>query len=245
MLQNTAHQAGNRPRVTGIEPFAAESIEFITRMSSADIVTMHVFDQSGQRVWLGSRGAPPAFRTAYYDAQMWRIDPLGPIRAGGGAERALTDLQTAEIQRECADAARYRAFLTSFGILDAAEMVFRQGDELIGGMSLLWTRASPGTLRAELGVINNLHRYIQVSFQSALRGTLIGWRKSLVHEFSLTPRELEVVELVCAGRTNGELGESLSISLATVKSHLSNIFQKLGVRNRAALVQRTLGSVRH
>jgi ATP/maltotriose-dependent transcriptional regulator MalT len=175
---------------------------------------------------------------------MWRIDPLGPIRAGGG-ESTLTDLQTAEIQRECADPARYRAFLNSFGIVDAAEMVFRQGDELIGGMSLLWTRASPGTLRAERDLINNLHRYIQVSFQSALRGTLIGWRKSLVREFLLTQRELEVVELVCAGRTNGELGQLLCISLATVKSHLSNIFQKLGVPNRAALVQRTLGGMRH
>jgi ATP/maltotriose-dependent transcriptional regulator MalT len=54
-----------------------------------------------------------------------------------------------------------------------------------------------------------------------------------------------VVELVCAGQTNCELGRLLRISLATVKSHLSSIFQKLGVRNRAALVQRTLGSVCH
>jgi len=244
MLQITVHRTENRPRVTGFEPFAAESMRFITQMSSADIVTMHVFDESDQRVWLGSRGAPSAFRTAYYDEQMWRIDPLGPIRTGGG-ERTVTDLQAAETQCEHADAARYRAFLSSFGIIDAAEMVFRHGEELIGGMSLLWTRASPRTLSTELEVINYLHRYIQLSFRSALRGTLIGWRKSLVREFLLTPRELEVVEWVCAGRTNCELGQLLCISLATVKSHLSNIFQKLGVRNRAALVQRTLGGVRH
>jgi DNA-binding CsgD family transcriptional regulator len=244
MPQTHMQRTGNASRETGIEPFAAESMKFITQMSSVDFVTMHVFDESGQRVWLGSRGAPSAFRTTYYSEQMWRIDPLGPIRAGGG-ERAVTDLQTAEGPFRGTDPARYRAFLSSFGIIDAAEMVFRDGNELIGGMSLLRTGTSPGTLRGELQVLNNLHRYIQLSFQAALRGTLIGWRKSLVREFSLTPRELEVVELVCAGQTNCELGRLLRISLPTVKSHLSNIFQKLGVRNRAALVQRTLGSVCH
>jgi DNA-binding CsgD family transcriptional regulator len=205
---------------------------------------MHVFDQSGQRLWLGSRGVPSSFRTTYYEGQMWRIDPLGPIRAGGG-ESALTDLDTAQARCQPEDMARYRAFLSSFGIIDAAEMVFRQGEELIGGMSLLWTRGSPGSLRAELDVVNNLHGYIQLSFQSALRGTLIGWRKSLIREFSLTAREAQVVELVCAGRTNCDIGRSLRISLATVKSHLSNIFQKLRVPNRAALVHRTLGNARH
>ncbi len=244
MPHTDMQRTGNESRVTGIEPFAAESMKFITQMSSVDIVTMHVFDESGQRVWLGSRGAPSAFRTNYYTEQMWRIDPLAPIRVGGG-ERALTDLQTAEAHYNGADTGRYRAFLSSFGIIDAAEMVFRDGNELIGGMSLLRTRSSPGTLRGELEMLNNLHRYVQLSFQGALRGTLIGWRKSLVREFSLTPRELVVVELVCAGQTNCELGRLLRISLPTVKSHLSNIFQKLGVRNRAALVQRTLGSVRH
>ena len=241
MQRTHMQRTGEASRKTGIEPFAAESMQFITQMSSAHAVTMHVFDESGQRVWLGSRGAPSAFRTTYYDEQMWRIDPLSPIRAGVG-ERALTDLQTAEGRCHGADPARYRAFLSSFGIIDAAEMVFRTDNELIGGMSLLWTRAS---VRGELAVLNNLHRYIQLSFQAALRGTLIGWRRSLVREFSLTPRELEVVELVCAGQTNCELGRLLRISLATVKSHLSSIFQKLGVRNRAALVQRTLGSVCH
>lgn len=244
MPQMTADRPGTRSAEPGIEMFAAESMRFVTQMSTAAVVTMHVFDQSGQRVWLGSRGAPSAFRTAYYDEQMWCIDPLRPIRTSGG-ERAMTDLQTAEASLQRDTRSRYRAFLRSFGITDAAEMVFRQGAELLGGMSLLWMRSSSGSSRNELELINRMHRYIQVSFQSALSGTLIGWRRSLVCEFSLTARELEVVELVCDGHTNRELGESLGISLGTVKTHLAHIFQKLGVSNRAALVQRTLRKASH
>lgn len=50
----------------------------------------------------------------------------------------------------------------------------------------------------------------------------------------VTDRELEVLRLVAAGRTNREIGGELAISEKTVERHLGNIFTKLGVSNRAA-----------
>ncbi|WP_031170358.1 response regulator [Streptosporangium roseum] len=52
----------------------------------------------------------------------------------------------------------------------------------------------------------------------------------------LSPRELEVLELVAAGNTNREAAVRLFITEATVKSHLLNIYTKLGVNDRAAAV---------
>jgi ATP/maltotriose-dependent transcriptional regulator MalT len=49
-------------------------------------------------------------------------------------------------------------------------------------------------------------------------------------------RELEVLELVAAGTTNREAAARLFISEATVKTHLPNIYAKLGVGDRAAAV---------
>jgi DNA-binding NarL/FixJ family response regulator len=51
----------------------------------------------------------------------------------------------------------------------------------------------------------------------------------------LTPRESEIVRYVASGLRNVEVGERLSISESTVKTHLNNIFQKLGVRDRLEL----------
>ena len=51
----------------------------------------------------------------------------------------------------------------------------------------------------------------------------------------LTARELEIVRLVALGLRNAEVAERLSISESTVKTHLNNIFQKLGVRERLEL----------
>jgi DNA-binding NarL/FixJ family response regulator len=60
------------------------------------------------------------------------------------------------------------------------------------------------------------------------------------HENGLTERELEIVRLVASGFKNKEVGSTLSISERTVKTHLTNIFQKLGVRDRVGLVMYAL-----
>ena len=53
---------------------------------------------------------------------------------------------------------------------------------------------------------------------------------------SLTPRELEVLKLVASGTSNREIGRTLLLSEATVKSHLVHIYDKLGVRSRTSAV---------
>ena len=55
-----------------------------------------------------------------------------------------------------------------------------------------------------------------------------------LHE--LTPRETDVVTLVARGASNGEIATRLVLSPATVKTHVSRIMTKLGVRDRAQLV---------
>jgi DNA-binding NarL/FixJ family response regulator len=52
----------------------------------------------------------------------------------------------------------------------------------------------------------------------------------------LSERELEVLALVATGATNAEVAQSLFLSERTVKGHVSNIFAKLGARDRAAAI---------
>lgn len=61
---------------------------------------------------------------------------------------------------------------------------------------------------------------------------------ALAESFGLTPREIEVVPLVAQGLANKEIASVLGISPATVRTHLSNLFQKTGARSRIDLVNR-------
>ncbi len=52
----------------------------------------------------------------------------------------------------------------------------------------------------------------------------------------LTERELQVLQLLALGFSNSDIAEQLNISMATVKYHLSNIFDKLGAKSRVEAV---------
>ena len=52
----------------------------------------------------------------------------------------------------------------------------------------------------------------------------------------LTPRELEVLELIAEGYKNSQIAEKLVISDKTVRNHITNIFSKLQVADRAQAI---------
>jgi DNA-binding NarL/FixJ family response regulator len=59
--------------------------------------------------------------------------------------------------------------------------------------------------------------------------------RAAVEEASgLTPRELQVLRLVAAGKSNRSIATDLFLSEKTVARHMSNIFSKLGLSSRAA-----------
>jgi DNA-binding CsgD family transcriptional regulator len=55
-------------------------------------------------------------------------------------------------------------------------------------------------------------------------------------EHRLSDREAQVVRCVVAGMSNKDLAVQLGITMATVKAHLTRVFQKLGVHGRGELI---------
>src|SRR5579863_2751534 len=76
--------------------------------------------------------------------------------------------------------------------------------------------------------VSNLVQYLRTLMQSSSD-------EARQKKFGLTPRELEIVSAVVAGYSNKETAEYFKISEDTVKHHLSNIFDKLGVSTRLEL----------
>jgi DNA-binding NarL/FixJ family response regulator len=62
-----------------------------------------------------------------------------------------------------------------------------------------------------------------------------GGEEPSARRFGLTPREMEVISAIVAGYTNKDIAQRFAISEQTVKHHLTNIFDKVGVSNRLEL----------
>ena len=58
-----------------------------------------------------------------------------------------------------------------------------------------------------------------------------------VESLGITPRELEILQLIAAGLSNNEIAERVHVSENTVKTHSSRVFFKLGARRRTQAVQ--------
>jgi DNA-binding CsgD family transcriptional regulator len=58
-----------------------------------------------------------------------------------------------------------------------------------------------------------------------------------VESLGITPRELEILELIAAGLSNKEIADRVFVSENTVKTHSSRVFDKLGARRRTQAVQ--------
>lgn len=61
--------------------------------------------------------------------------------------------------------------------------------------------------------------------------------RAKVEQLGLTPRELEVLQLIAEGLSTREMADRLCVSENTVKTHCSRVFDKLGVNRRTQAVQ--------
>lgn len=84
--------------------------------------------------------------------------------------------------------------------------------------------------------IKNVYRgnaIINPRISRKLLGMLIGDKNT---DLALTTREIEILREVARGKSNREIGEKLYLSESTVKTHISHIFQKIGVRSRSEAI---------
>jgi len=59
--------------------------------------------------------------------------------------------------------------------------------------------------------------------------------EKFVGKYGISKRETEIIQLICKGKSNQDISDSLYISLQTVKDHIHRIFLKTGVKNRVQL----------
>lgn len=87
--------------------------------------------------------------------------------------------------------------------------------------------------------IKRVQKHRAASLPASLRATkpVIG-RFNLATAEALSKRELEVLQYIAAGHSNEEIADRLYVSVNTIKTHTSNIYNKLDVKRRTQAVKK-------
>ena len=99
-----------------------------------------------------------------------------------------------------------------------------------GVRGIVFKRFAVETLMEAIWAVADGHVWMPPELQSAVTAD---WREPSA--MRLTEREREVVRHVALGLRNAEVAQRLGVSEVTIKTHLSSVFQKLGLRDRVEL----------
>jgi len=83
----------------------------------------------------------------------------------------------------------------------------------------------------------NKYRQVFIHHYNELEVKTSSKLEMFVSNYEITVRELDVIKLICNGKTNKEIADQLFISISTVKDHNYNIYQKLSIKNRTQLMK--------
>src|SRR6266446_236042 len=169
---------------------------------------------------------------------------VGEVESAGALMEVLADtacdvlLLDLQMERWALDDIRQLATRTKVVVLTASESLENAITAMrLGARGVVQKRFAVQTLMEAIRTVAGGSVWMPPTLQAEVAAQ---WGAS--NSKQLTSREADIVRLVATGLRNAEIAQRLSITEATVKTHLNNIFEKLELRDRVEL---TVYALRH
>lgn len=109
-----------------------------------------------------------------------------------------------------------------------------------GCLGYIFKTADAETIIKAVREVYHGRKFVQDDFTPEVKQEMVQLNKQMLSPPPLTKRELEVLELICSGKTNQQIADLLCVSLRTAESHRFNLSQKLNATNTAEVVKMAL-----
>lgn len=178
-----------------------------------------------------------------YQRRFQELDPLNPtLFAAIDIGVACIDEQITEPELLASE--YYRGFMQPLSHRHVADMFFRRNTtDIIAVLTMLRTSELGPFTAPELALVRNIQPFLEYTLNTVYLPRRYRQRDRVQKVYQLTDRELDVVELIVAGASNKMIARQLELSLATVKTHLQHVFQKLDVSSRTGVSALVLGAL--
>jgi DNA-binding CsgD family transcriptional regulator len=211
--------------VTGLVPCGLALFWSVTRrLEVADaIVLQHAAPSSG-----------PPIDPGFYRVRVWAADPFAPAVAARTGASVLT-VEDAGGALRFANSA-YGRHLQRAGLEHQVTLYLRAAGGVRAMIALFRAQGAPAFDRAEIRVLRQLQPLIEQAHACSLGSHVAAEPCPTLPE--LTRREAEVAALIALGASNAEIASALNVEPTTVKTHLTQIYAKFGLRSRTQLALR-------
>jgi DNA-binding CsgD family transcriptional regulator len=128
------------------------------------------------------------------------------------------------------------AFRDQMGIGPRVRLLLRDETEPVAAIGLMRRAAEPDFDRSEANFLLASHEFLEAVHLIAIRRARAERRvDELARTFRFSFQEREIVRLILAGASNAQIAEQLTVTTATVRRQLRQLYTKLGVENRSEL----------
>jgi DNA-binding CsgD family transcriptional regulator len=155
-------------------------------------------------------------------------DPLAPHALDSSSATVLALEQLEE------RAPRFVALLQEDGFWDCVTVYLRVNGTIVAAIGLVRALDRPRFQRSDVLSLRRIQPLVELAFARAVDPGNVA-AAEMLRGSGLTAREADVAELVGRGATNAEISRTLHVSEATVKTHLTRIYTKVGVQSRTQL----------
>ncbi|HKX79994.1 MAG TPA: LuxR C-terminal-related transcriptional regulator [Novosphingobium sp.] len=164
-------------------------------------------------------------------------DPFYPARFAGSGLRIVHE-EVAYAQSP-GDYERYFThFMGPMGLAHEVEILFRDEERILAGVSLLRSARRGRWLKQDLQQIEKVHSFVEYSVIQLQMPKLLAEDLAPLARHGFSNRQIDVIRMLRNGATNAEIARYLCISVTTVKTHLQQIYSRASVSSRTELLSK-------
>lgn len=214
--------------------FQRESLSLVNNLIPLSGSAFYLVGPDMRHLGVAVNNLDPTVERDYYN-NFRSMDPLNPANFEN-TEHSVVTIDSQISESRLLQTIYYQDFMLPNDHRYVTDMFFRTNGRISAVLTMLRKQEIGPFTDTEVKSLRTIQPFLEYALNEVYTPKRESQRQLFEQQYSLTEREIDVLELLVCGGANKAIANELGLSLSTVKTHLQHMFQKTGVDSRNELV---------